>query len=165
MSWITEWYLCTSMSEVLYWSLKLTVWMGPNDAWWIQSEISGMYPLIHWCVPYAHASSKVTVLLCSNGYQLCTWWCVKWLLSFKASLSHCVGCSNWSKPKSYNRPYVLIMFPRFWSCPMICMQELLLTVICCFCQLSVCVGSHSYMQVMIFTRSYYRLSSLVMSHL
>ena len=22
--------------------------------------------------------------------------------------------SNWTKPKSYNRPYLLITFPRFW---------------------------------------------------
>ena len=62
--------------------------MCPNDVWWVQSEVSGMYPLIFWHMPYAHVSSKVTVLLCLNGYQLCTWWCVNQLLFFKASLSN-----------------------------------------------------------------------------
>ena len=33
--------------------------MGPNDAWWVQSQVSNAYPLICWHVPYAHASSKV----------------------------------------------------------------------------------------------------------
>ena len=86
VSWITEW-CCVHFIRGLYWVLKVTVLMCSNDAWLIQSKVSGVCPLICWCMLYVHASSKMKELMCINGYQWYTWWCVKQLLSFKASPS------------------------------------------------------------------------------
>ena len=92
----------------LYWNLRVTVWMCPNNVWWIQSKVGGTYPFICWCMPYVHASSKVKEALCLNGYQWYTWWCVKWLLSFKTSLSYCLGMLQMFQTCLSTDPHLLI---------------------------------------------------------
>ena len=90
VSWITEWWYVHIFSG-LYWKLKVPLLMCPNDTWLIQSEVSGVCPLICWHVTYACATSKVKEILCINGYQWYTWWCVKQLFSFNVSPSNYLG--------------------------------------------------------------------------
>ena len=76
---------------IFFWGFTLVVesisvigskWCSMDPNWW--TGVSGMYTLICWHMPYVHLSSKVKVLLCLNGYQLYTWWCVKWLFVFQS---------------------------------------------------------------------------------
>ena len=139
VSWITEWYY-VHLFWGLYWELKVTVSMCQNDAWWIQSEVSGMCPLICWHMQYAHASSKVKEWLCVNGYQWYTWWCAKWLLSFKVSPSNHLGMVQLVKMLNLTTDHM------FLSCAL----DLVVSndsdagtvsdCVCCFCPLSIHVG-------------------------
>ena len=114
---------------------KWHVSLDPNDIWLMQARVSGTCPLICWCVPYACVSSNLQELLCISGTPDDVW--SGYCPSNKSTnnmykdfatgsyLSLTTDHMSWSKPVSYNRPYVLIAFPWFWWCPMFWMQELL----------------------------------------
>ena len=163
VSWNTEWCY-VHLIQGLYWALKITVLMCWNDAWLIQSEVGGMCPLSFWHMPYVHASSKMKELICINGYQWYTWWCVKQLLSFKVSLSKLYRDVATGPNLSLTTDHMFLLhFLDFdgiqWSIYRNCSRLNLLLLL----------TLHPYrfpfhMQVMILTRSYYRLPALL-SHL
>ena len=143
----------------LIWKFKVTAWIGPNDAWWIKLKVSGAYLLIFWCMPYVHVSSKVAMLLCLNGYQQYTWWCVesaivlqsKYIKLFRdvatgpnLSLT-CLSCSlNFGG----------IQWSWCWNCFWL---YLLLMLTLCPCRFPF------HTQDIILARSYYRLSNLAVT--
>ena len=137
--------------------------MCPNDAWLIQSKVSDACPLIYWHVPYVHASSKMKELICMEGYQWYTWWCVKLLLSSKVSPSKLFRyvASGPNLNLSTDHMFLLhsldvghIQWSRCRNCSRL---NLLLLLTFCPCRFPF------HMQVMILTRSYYRLSSFVIA--
>ena len=144
----------------LYWEVKVTALIYPNDVWLIQSRISGACPLICWCLSYVHVSSKMKELMCVNGYL---WWHVKWLLYFKVSPSNCLGdvvigpnlsLSTDHMSLSYSLDFDGVQWSRCRTCSGL--NLLLLSTLhpCRF---------PFYMQVIILMRSDYRLSSLAVT--
>ena len=144
VSLITEWCYVLFIWG-LYWALKVTVLMCPNDAWLIKSKVSGLCPLICWHVLYVHGSPKMKELMCIEGNQWYTWWCVKRLLSFQVSPSKLFRDVATGPNLSLTTDHM------FLSCSLdfggIQQSDLdagtALDWICCFCWLSICVGSCS----------------------
>ena len=137
--------------------------MCPNNAWLIQSKVSGMCPLICWCMSYVCASSKVIQLLCINGYQWYTWWCVKWLLSFKVSPSNCFRDVATDPNLSLTTDHIFLLhsldfcgiqLPGCRNCFRLYLLPLSTLHLCRF---------PFYMQVMILMRSYHGLFSLAVT--
>ena len=119
---------------------------GPNDTWWIWDV-----NYADWCISFdmmlcafcAYISCSLIVSLgvhifcCVGSSDYCPW------NVFFKSVNFFKGCCNWPIPKSYNKPCVLITFPGFWvwSNDLVCLGTAFNDA-CCFCGLSICVGSH-----------------------
>ena len=160
IGWIKEWYYVHLHLRFIltaeHSNLNGYKWCLMNSNWW--TVVSGVCTLICCHMPYA--SSKVTVVLCLNGYWLYTWQCVKWLMSFKASLSNCLGILQleqtyvWKETIcAYHIPWILVVFndPDAWTAFKLCLFLLWTLFPCRFL---------FHIQDMILTRSYYILSTL-----
>ena len=70
MSWIMEWYYIHLLLRFIWAvennSVNGSIWSLVDPSWW--TEVSGMYPLICWCMPLQRQKCYCVL----NGYQLYT---------------------------------------------------------------------------------------------
>ena len=134
--------------------------MCPNDAWLIQSEVSGTCPLICWHMPLCACIFKgervmlhkcVSVVMCEMAIVLQSV-SIKLFRDVATSLNLSLKTDHMFLSLSLD--LVLSHDPDTGNA---------LDWTCCFCWLSICLGFHSICRSWFIVRSYYRLSSLAVT--
>ena len=130
----------------LYWQLKITAWMGSNDAEWIQTDEQELVVHVHWSVGACHMHKHLQMLEC-----YCVWMAIGQSKSIKLFRDSATG-PNLSLTTDYMcLSHCLHFICSQWSG---CMSVLTVSVASVDCRFLF------HVQVMILTRFSYRLSSL-----